>query len=434
MSTPNATRSDILLKQLEEHPFPVIDLKLVRMETLLERLGSPHLNLPPVVHVAGTNGKGSLIAYLKAMLEAHGLKAHVYTSPHLVKFHERIVVAGKQITENALVGLLEEVIEATQEFPVTYFEATTAMAFLAFSRTKADIVLLETGLGGRLDATNVIPKPALTAITPISIDHEKFLGDTLQAIATEKAGILKEDVPCVVAKQPSEAMSAIAARAKELKAPLYIADKQFKAKAYRGAWDYEGIKGNVGRIRPALEGIHQGQNVAVALACMELLAQQQLLRLSGRKLRWGAYQATWPARLQRLTKGNLPSLLYGDMELWLDGAHNEGSAKVLADWLRTRSRPMHVIIGMVQGRDPLTILQHILPHAASLDVVTIPKPHQSIPYNEIIEAAQKCQRDAHSHDSIEAAVEDVAMRYRVGHDILICGSLYLAGHVLTSSS
>lgn len=434
MNNPNETRSDILLKQLEEHPFPVIDLKLVRMEALLERLGSPHLDLPPVVHVAGTNGKGSLIAYLKAMLEAHGLRVHVYTSPHLVKFHERIVIAGKQITENALVELLEEILEATREFPVTYFEATTAMAFLAFSRTKADIILLETGLGGRLDATNVIPKPALTAITPISIDHEKFLGDTLQAIATEKAGILKEEVPCVVAKQPPEAMSAIVTRAKELKAPLTCSGKQFKVKTYRGGWNYEGVKGNIGSVRPSLEGMHQGENVALALACMELLAQQENIRLSGRKLRWGAGRAVWPARLQRLTKGTLPGLLYFNMELWLDGAHNEGSAIVLADWLRSRTRPIHIIFGMIAGRDPEVILRHILPFAATLHAVQVPSQKDPLPPEVIVNVARELGRDAYQHENVRDAVEDVAMRFRVGHDILICGSLYLAGHVLTNSS
>ncbi len=427
-------KSDLLLRVLEEHPLPLIDLKLTRMAQFLEKIGSPHTKLPPVIHVAGTNGKGSLIANIRAMLEAHGKTVHVYTSPHLVHFHERMVVAGHVISEDALVDILQEVVNETRDFPLTYFEATTAAAFLMFSRVQADFLLLETGLGGRLDATNMIDRPVLTAITPISMDHEKFLGNSLAAIAYEKAGILKSRVPCVVGRQEVEAWTSIMEQAALKTVPLIKEGVAWRVLC--GVHDFTYISSDVTwrHLMPALQGRHQMENAALAIACMEQLHRLGLVKLSKRRVINGLTKVIWPARLQRLTRGVLPKMLYKDMELWLDGGHNEGAAVILADWLKQRTRPVHIVMGMMQGRDPKAILRHILPHVASVHAVTIPFQRDPMDAMEIVKAVAAFQRSARSAMSVEEAIRDIVVSGGAGQDILICGSLYLAGSVLSQNS
>ncbi|MGH7092130.1 MAG: bifunctional folylpolyglutamate synthase/dihydrofolate synthase, partial [Stellaceae bacterium] len=341
--------SDRVLDRLTRlHP-KKIDLSLGRIETLLAALGGPHLGLPPVIHVAGTKGKGSTVAILRACLEAAGYRVHAYISPHLVRFHERIRLAGTLIEEDALIALLEECERANGEAPITFFEITTAAAFLAFARTPADIALIEVGVGGRLDATNVVPRPAVAAITPVSIDHVAFLGDTLAAIAGEKAGILKPGVTGIVAPQPLEAESVIAARAAAIGAPLYRAGREWRCAASDHGMRYEGMRWRLDLPPPSLLGAHQILNAGTALACLE--------RLDGFSIRpaalaTGLRHIDWPARLQLLQCGPLVDLLPPGGELWLDGGHNPAAGEVLgpvlAGW---RERPVDLVVGMLNTKD-----------------------------------------------------------------------------------
>src|SRR5690606_9871565 len=291
--------SDLVLARLMSlHP-KIIDLSLGRVERLLAALGHPELALPPVIHVAGTNGKGSTIAMIRAGLESGGSRVHVYTSPHLARFHERIRLAGELIAEDRLIDLLERCEEANGGEPITYFEITTCAAFLAFAEEPADALLLEVGLGGRLDATNVVPEPRLSVITPISVDHQQYLGDTLAEIAGEKAGILRRGVPCVVGPQEDEALAAIEARAEALGAPLLLAGRDWTVWEEHGRVAFQDEGGLLDLPPPALLGAHQVTNAGMAVAALRALgagdaACQAALR-----------DAVWPARMQRLRHGPL---------------------------------------------------------------------------------------------------------------------------------
>ncbi|MFZ2868707.1 bifunctional folylpolyglutamate synthase/dihydrofolate synthase, partial [Zavarzinia sp.] len=343
------TTSDRVLERLTRlHP-KKIDLSLGRMERLLARLGHPERDLPPVVHVAGTNGKGSTVAYLRAIAEAAGLRVHAYTSPHLVRFAERIRLAGELIGEDALTALLEECERANGEAPITFFEVTTAAALLAFARTPADLVLLEVGLGGRLDATNVVTMPRLCVITPVDLDHRDFLGETIAAIAAEKAGILKPDVPAVVGPQTAEALAVICDRADDLDAPLIVAGADFTARPVEDGFLFTGAGLTDWRLPlPALAGPHQIANAASAVAAA------LLLDLPEAAIEIGIAKAEWPARLQRLTRGPLPALLPGG-ELWLDGGHNPHAARALAEALAAMTardgRPLALVTGLLSTKD-----------------------------------------------------------------------------------
>jgi dihydrofolate synthase / folylpolyglutamate synthase len=391
------------------HP-KLIDLSLGRTERLLAALGNPERRIPPVIHVAGTNGKGSVIAFLKAIFEAAGLTAHVYTSPHLVYFHERIAPGGVPISDAALVDILQECEAANDGAPITFFEITTAAAFLAFSRQPADIVLLETGLGGRFDSTNVIETPRLCAITPISIDHVQFLGETIEKIAFEKAGILKPGVDCVVAPQTPEAMRVISDRAAEIGANLYpVADID----------DFQ-------MPTPGLVGDHQTGNAKLAYGCIRRLSE---FKISDDAVRDGIAAARWPARLQHLTSGNLVDELPAGWELWLDGGHNLSAAQALADFALSRNdRPLHVIAGMLNNRDAVEFLRVLAPHAASIQVVAIPGEENTHDPEQVARAARAAGLDVRAapgtSDAIVGLSEDAPAR------VLICGSLYLAGSVL----
>ncbi len=420
-----AAASDLVLERLMRlHP-KVIDLTLDRVWRLLDLMGNPQDSLPPVVHVAGTNGKGSVIAYLRAMLEAAGRRVHVYTSPHLVRFHERIRLAGALIAEPALVALLEECEAANGPDPITFFEITTVAALVAFARVPADVVLLEVGLGGRLDATNVVARPAATVITSVSMDHMQYLGDTLEQIAFEKAGILKQGVPAAIAPQDPRAGQVIARRAAEVGAILYRAGQE---------WDFEpageSLLYNGRRFpRPALLGQHQYGNAATALAAASLLERARLgLGLDDTTLASGLLRARGPARLQRLTRGPLVEALPPGSELWLDGGHNEDAGRVIAQqldlWRAADPRPLHLVFGMLNTKAAQAFLAPLAPRAASLQAVAIPGEVNSLTAAEAAGKAPGVVPRGSLMEAIQALPREAPAR------VLICGSLYLAGRVL----
>jgi dihydrofolate synthase / folylpolyglutamate synthase len=431
-SAPSASGA-ILARLSGLHP-RIIDLSLGRIERLLDDLGRPQDALPPVVHVAGTNGKGSVLAFLRAMMEAAGLRPHVYTSPHLVRFTERIVVAGREIDEEALAALLEECERVNAGRPITFFEITTAAAMLAFARTPADVTLLETGLGGRLDATNVVSSPALTAITPVSLDHQSFLGDTLAAIAFEKAGILKPDVACVLAAQPPEAAAVIRARAAAVRAPLREEGTDWRVEGDAlGRLAFAGDGEATMFPQPGLAGAHQVQNAGVAVACALRLAPA-MASLDARAIARGIERAHWPARLQRLETGRLATLLPAGWELWLDGGHNPGAAAVLARHLAGwRDRPLHLIFGMLRSKDIDAFLTPLAPYVGRLAAVAIPGEAGSADAAETAAAARRAGIAAEPFDGVASALRLLAAPSPAPARVLICGSLYLAGAVLAEN-
>jgi dihydrofolate synthase/folylpolyglutamate synthase len=426
-----ATTDRVLARLMLLHP-KKIDLSLGRVERLLAALGNPEERLPPVIHVAGTTGKGSTVATLRACLEAAGRRVHVYTSPHLVRFHERIRLAGELVDEDALLAILEECERANGGSPITFFEITTAAAFLAFSRTPSDIVLLETGLGGRLDATNVIRRPAIVAITPISLDHQAFLGDTLAAIAGEKAGILKRGVPAVIASQPEDAATVIEARAAAIEAPLHRWRREWRCEPVIDGMRYEGVRWRLDLPLPSLAGAHQLVNAGTALACLEQLSGFDLPVAA---LAAGLRQVEWPARLQRLTQGPLPAMLPPGWELWLDGGHNPAAGAVLADAAaRWRDRPLYLIVGMLNTKDAGGFLAPLATHTQALHAVTIPGEENPHPAAQIAASARALGISAQESVSVEAALRAIIEGRPEGPArVLICGSLHFAGVVLTEN-
>lgn len=423
--------SDRILERLARlHP-RLIDLSLGRIERLLASLGDPQNKLPPVVHVAGTNGKGSVLATMRACFEAGGYRVHVYTSPHLVCFNERIRLAGRLIDEEALVELLEECESANAGAAITYFEITTAAALLAFARTPADIVLLETGLGGRLDATNVIGGPVVTAITPISLDHQAFLGDTIGQIAGEKAGILKPGVPAVLGPQPTEAEAVLEARAGTLGAPLFRWQREWRCEPADGGMRFAGRHWRLDLPLPSLVGAHQIVNAGTAIACLEQLRD---LSLSPKAIANGLQHIEWPARLQRLTGGPLIEMMPKDWELWLDGGHNPGAGAILADvaagW---RDRPLYLVVGMLNTKDAAGFLAPLAPYTKALAAVTIPGEENPLPAEAIAAAARSVGMNAATAASVDAALADFKAGSPAGR-VMICGSLHFAGTVLAENS
>ncbi|MBY6265596.1 bifunctional folylpolyglutamate synthase/dihydrofolate synthase [Azospirillum sp. 412522] len=437
---PATNRSDPVLDRLKGlHP-KVIDLSLDRMHRLLAALDHPERKLPPVVHVAGTNGKGSTVAFLRAMLEAAGYRVHVYTSPHLVRFNERIRLAGRLIDDGHLAALLEECEAANAGNPITFFEVTTVAAFLAFSREPADVVLLETGLGGRLDATNVVDRPAVTAITRISYDHRQFLGESLLEIASEKAGIFKPGVPVVIAPQPeADALKALKLRANAIAAPIQGWSVEERHTSDGGGFRFESAKRKLDLPMPGLAGAHQVTNAGVAIACLDHLP----LAVDDEAVRRGLAAVEWPARLQRLTRGPLAESLPPGWELWLDGGHNDSAGEVLArqavDWSRGQpdggsSLPLLLIYGMLSSKDPFEFLGPLAPFTHSLRAVAIPGEEASFTAEESCETAKLCGiRDHAAADGVDAALADLVAGRRTPARVLICGSLYLAGTVLAEN-
>lgn len=410
------------LNRLHHPSLAQIDLKLDRMLRLLSMLGNPHKRLPPVIHVAGTNGKGSLIAYLKAIFEAAGLRVHVYTSPHLVEFRERIVVAGTMIENAQVQQLAGHVAKILEQQPATFFEATTALAFLAFAQKPADILLLETGVGGRLDATNVIDKPILTAITPISFDHMEYLGETLTRIAGEKAGIIKRGVPCVIGRQEAEAAAVLEAKAAELQAPLIRLGREWHVQNRQYVSPTK-----IMLLTPALAGEHQFDNAATAVACIEQLPQ---FAIHDGHIAHGLASAVWPARLQKLQAGPCRQQLPVGMELWLDGGHNAQGGEVLAAWLAAQDKPVYMVCGMVGKKDSDGYMQAIAPHVKGLWAVAIPQEKDSKKPEEVAASAVKAGIAAKVAPSIEQAMGSIAREAPHSALVLIAGSLYLAGFIL----
>lgn len=426
---PTATGSDaILARLLSLHP-KVIDLSLDRMHGILARLGHPEANLPPVIHIAGTNGKGSTLAMLRAGLESTGASVHAYTSPHLARFHERIRLAGELIAEDALAALLEECEAANAGAPITFFEITTAAALLAFARTPADWLLLEVGMGGRLDATNVVAAPRLTVITPISFDHQQYLGNTLTDIAGEKAGILKAGVPCIVAEQAPEALAAIEAHAGTAGAPLVVSGRDFSAREESGHIVFEDAAGSLTLPRPALLGPHQIVNGATALAALRLLGFDEAAcaaAMSG---------ASWPARLQQLRIGPLAGLCAdAEIQLWLDGSHNEAAAIAVAQFFKEvdaqAAAPLQLVCGMLETKNTAAFFGQMAAVADGVHTVTIPDTNASLPAETLADTARSAGFQATAHATLDDAVMAAVRAAGVGGRILICGSLYLAGHVL----
>lgn len=425
-----APGSDRVLERLGRlHP-KLIDLSLDRIEHLLAALGNPQDGLPPVVHVAGTKGKGSTVATMRACLEAAGHRVHAYISPHLVRFHERIRLAGQLIEEERLTALLEECERANGDAPITFFEITTAAAFLAFARTPADIVLLEVGLGGRLDATNVVGRPAVTAITPVSLDHQAFLGDTVAAIAGEKAGILKPGVTAVIAPQPAEAAAVIEARAEAVSAPLYRARHDWRCEISGAGMRYEGERWRLDLPPPSLIGAHQIVNAGTAIACLEQLSG---FDIPFEAISNGLRDIDWPARLQLLRRGPLVDAVPPHWELWLDGGHNPLAGEVLGDvaagW---RDRPLYLVVGMMNTKDAAGFIAPLAKHARALWAVAIPGEKNALPAEAIAAAATSVGLQAQTADSVLAAIRAIPAHGGNGR-ALICGSLYFAGKVLAEN-
>ena len=428
-----ANPGPILERLTRLHP-RVIDLSLGRIERLLGRLGDPHLKLAPVVHVAGTNGKGSVIAYLRAALEASGRRVHVYTSPHLVRFNERIRIGGEIVGDAELSALLEECETANAAEPITFFEITTAAAFLAFARAPADVVLLETGLGGRLDATNLIPRPAACAITPVSMDHQHYLGDTLALIAGEKAGILKAGVSCAVAAQHPEAKDAIESRARAVGAPLFAEGRDWTMTRRENGLEYADDRERLALPLPVLPGAHQTANAGVAVAVLSLLARTGIATPANAIAR-GLTDAQWPARLQRLRRGPLVDRLPRGWELWLDGGHNPAAGEALAleaaRW--AEARPVHLVFGMINTKDIAGFLAPLAPHVRSVRALAIPNEANAVPAEKLVDAARGLGIQAEIAADAATAIEILGARESGPARVLICGSLYLAGTVLADN-
>ena len=416
--------SDAILDRLMSlHP-KVIDLTLDRMHRLLAALGNPERHIPPVIHIAGTNGKGSTQAMIRAGLEAGGKRVHAYTSPHLARFHERIRLAGDLIPEAELAAILEECEAVNDGQPITFFEITTAAAFVAFSRVPADYTLLEVGLGGRLDATNVIAQPCLTVITPVSIDHTQYLGDTLPLIAAEKAGIIKREVPVIVAPQQDEALRVIENRASGLSAPIHAYGQQWMVAPDRDGMVYQDDHGLWDMPLPNLIGPHQIQNAGTALAALRQLGATDAQAMAA------VTKAQWPARMQRLTQGPLIDLIGPQAELWLDGGHNPAGGEALAATLAAMpKRPTYLVCGMLNTKDVTSYMRPLAAHAISLTAISIPGEQNTLTADETAGFAADAGISAQTAASAADAVRDI-IAIDPHARILICGSLYLAGRIL----
>ena len=426
--TPALTAALDRIKAL--HP-KIIDLSLSRIERLLADLGSPHLKAPPVVHVAGTNGKGSVIALMRSVLEASGYRVHVYTSPHLVSFTERIRLCGDLIDSNFLVELIAHIEAVNGDAPITFFEITTAVAYMAYAQIPADVLLLETGLGGRLDATNVVPKPHATVLTPIAMDHMSYLGDSLAAIAAEKAAIMKHGAPCISAEQRADAAAVIEDRASSIGVDVALKDRDWTIEEDPfGMVRYADSETEWSVPRPRLAGPHQISNLGVALATLARLP----FAFPSVGLRTGMRQVEWPGRCQNLTSGPLTRGLAAGWELWLDGGHNPLAGEALAVWLADEPTVTVVICGMMANKDIAGFIEPLVPHVAAFAAIPIPG-------HETCATADDLAALAHgagiASTAVAASAEDalaLLQPHLTTHRgrVLICGSLYLAGEILSA--
>ncbi|HMF20835.1 MAG TPA: folylpolyglutamate synthase/dihydrofolate synthase family protein [Pseudolabrys sp.] len=413
-----------------------IDLSLDRVQRLLGALDHPEKKLPPVIHVAGTNGKGSTIAFLRAILEAAGKRVHIYTSPHLVRFNERFRIGapgeGKLVSDKELVATMEECEHANADAPITVFEITTAAGLLLFSRHPADVLLMEVGLGGRLDATNVVEKPLATIITRISIDHVDFLGDSLEKIAAEKAGILKRGVPVIIASQHRNALAVIERQAAKLGAPLRIAGEDWTATEERGRLVYQDEEGLLDLSAPRLYGRHQYENAGLAIAGLRTVKH---FTIPPAAYDAGMAKADWPARLHRLGQGRLVELAPAGSELWLDGGHNPDGgraiAAALADLEERVSRPLVLIVGMLASKDCAGFLNNFAGLARRTIAVPVPTVEKAMSAEAIADTARSIGLSATSRDNLAEALE-AARKLDLDPPprVLITGSLYLVGEAL----
>jgi len=434
-AVPETPLAELRARLARLHP-RTIDLSLDRMRRLLAQLGDPQLRLPPVIHVAGTNGKGSTLAYLRAILEAAGLAVHAYTSPWLVRPNESCRIgragAGVLVDDDELIAALSHCEQANAGAPITLFEIETAAALWLFAQHPADVALLEVGLGGRLDATNVIEQPLASVIAPIGIDHTEFLGATLDAIATEKAGIIKRGVPVIVAEQPDEAMAAIERAARRCHAPLSAAGQHWHVSIDRGRLVYQDERGLLDLAAPRLFGRHQFDNAGLAIATLRAIEH---FSIDNAAYEAGVAGAQWPARMQRLAAGLLVDAAPRGSELWLDGGHNADGGRVaaaaLGDLEERVSRPLVVIAGMMANKDAEAFLSNFAGLTRHIIAVPIPSRADAMPPDQLAAAARKLGMRVEIAASVEAALQSVArLLYEVPPRILIAGSLYLAGEVL----
>jgi dihydrofolate synthase/folylpolyglutamate synthase len=435
---PSPQLRDAIARLSALHP-KTIDLGLERMHRLLEALGHPEHKLPPLIHVAGTNGKGSTVAYLRAILEAAGLRVHVYTSPYLVRLNECFRLGrrggGVLVGDDELCEALEQCERANAGAPITIFEAETAAALSLFAQHPADVALLEVGLGGRLDATNVIDAPLASVITPISMDHTDFLGDSLTAIAGEKAGIIKRDAPVVCAEQAPEVMAVIEAQARRMRAPLHAAGQDWHVNVERNRLVYQDDRGLMDLAAPKLFGRHQFDNAGLAIATLRALSA---FRIDHAAFEAGIINAEWPARMQRLASGALVDQAPAGSEVWVDGGHNaEGgrvAAAALADLEERVPRPLVVVVGMMANKDASGFLGNFAGLTRHIITVPVPDRDNAMPPDRLADAARAFGMRVETADSVEAALQALTrLAYEVPPRILITGSLYLAGPVLAAN-
>jgi dihydrofolate synthase/folylpolyglutamate synthase len=433
-TVPPASSADQVLARLGAlHP-KRIDLSLGRLNRLLASLGNPEKKLPPVIHVGGTNGKGSTVAFLRAMLEAASKRVHVYTSPHLVRFHERIRIAGKIVSDASLASALEETEFANAGAEITFFEISTAAALLLFSRNEADVLLLEVGLGGRLDATNVIDRPLATVITPVSIDHTEYLGPTIADIAGEKAGIFKRGAPAVIAPQEEAALAVLDRAAQKAAAPRFISGEQWHAQEEGGRLVYSDEQGLLDLPRPRLFGRHQIENAGTAVATLRAIPS---LGIPSSAIEAGLQKADWPARMQNLSGGKLASMLPAGSELWLDGGHNAAGADAVSaavgEMEERVPRPLVLIAGMLNTKSADDFLMRFSGIARHVFGVS-PPGEASRPSSEIVAAATAAGIEAEEASGLLDALARVKdLNLSAPPRVLITGSLYLAGEVLAAN-
>ncbi|ACI91625.1 FolC bifunctional protein [Afipia carboxidovorans OM5] len=425
---------DLLARLAALHP-KRIDLDLSRMHRILEALDHPERRLPPVIHVAGTNGKGSTVAFLRAICEAAGLRVHVYTSPHLVRLNERFRIAGELASDAQLEDAFARCERANGGAPITLFEIETAAAFLLFSQHIADVLLLEVGLGGRLDATNVVETPLASVITPVGLDHFEFLGDTLIKIATEKAGIIKRNVPVIVAEQQAEAQAVIEQTARKMRAPLFCATQEWHVGVEHGRLVYHDERGLLDVTAPRLFGRHQFDNAGLAIATLRAIPS---LAIEPAAFEQGVVSAQWPARMQRLPAGTLATLAPQGCELWLDGGHNADGGRVaaaaLADLGERVERPVVLIVGMMGNKDARAFLANFSGLTRHVLAVPILDNDNAMEPEALAAVARSLDLRADVMPGVTEALARLAsLAYETPPRILITGSLYLAGHVLAEN-
>ena len=432
---PQASLDEVIARLSALHPNR-IDLSLDRMHRLLEQLDHPERKVPPVIHVAGTNGKGSTVAYLRAMLEAAGLRVHAYTSPYLVRINESFRLGrpggGVLVNDDELLAAFDDCERINAGAPLTFFEAKTAVAFGLFARHPADVLLLEVGLGGRLDSTNVIEAPLASVITSISMDHTEFLGDSLQAIAGEKAAIIKRGVPVISADQPREVMAVIEQQTGRMRAPLFAAGESWHVSVECGRLVYQDERGLMDLAAPKLFGRHQFDNAGLAIATLRAIAS---LKIRSAAFEAGIVSAEWLARMQRISSGQLIGLGPPGCEIWLDGGHNAEGGRVVAaalgDLEERVSRPLVVIAGMMANKDAGAFLANFAGLTRHIMAVAIPDQPNAMPPERLADAARALGMRVEISVGVEAALRTLAgLAYEIPPRILITGSLYLAGHVL----